>query len=227
VTAVLVGDLWRWGMQGEAERGDLEKFWRQLVRWSVVDVPDRLEVQVSDAAGAGGRIKRVSVRVRGAAMEPLDEAVVKLEVKRNGASETVQRHAEPSVEEAGLFEAELSMAETGGYEVAAVVERPAAGPGVPPEALGRKVAGWTHEPLSRELADLWPDTAWLERVAAATGGRVLEWDELDQLPKWMKKIQVPVMDREVEPLWHRAWVFAVMLGLLVLEWSLRRRAGLP
>ena len=227
VTAVLVGDLWRWGMENEAARADLEKFWRQLFRWSVVDVPDRIEVQVSDVDDENGKVKQVAVRVRGKALEPVDDAVVRLEVRRSGAQEKRMVHAEPSVKEAGFFEAEVSMSGSGGFEVEAVVESPAGPGGVKGERLGGKTVGWTHEPLAEELADLWPDTGWMERLAQVTGGQVLEWEDLGRLPERMKEIAMPLMERTVEPLWHRGWVFGLMLGLLVTEWVLRRRAGLP
>ena len=51
VGALMVGDLWRWGMRDEEARKDLERSWRQMMRWLVVDVPDRIEIVArADAA---------------------------------------------------------------------------------------------------------------------------------------------------------------------------------
>ena len=51
VAALLIGDLWRWGMRREdAEESDLERSWRQTVRWLVSDVPSRVEVAVRPKA---------------------------------------------------------------------------------------------------------------------------------------------------------------------------------
>ena len=45
--AYLLGDVWRWGMKSPELRADMEKSWRQLMRWLVVDSPDLIEVGFS------------------------------------------------------------------------------------------------------------------------------------------------------------------------------------
>ena len=47
VAALLIGDLWRWGMRRENQaEDDFDRSWRQTVRWLVGDVPSRVEVTV-------------------------------------------------------------------------------------------------------------------------------------------------------------------------------------
>lgn len=228
VTGLLVADLWRWGMRGEAERADLEKLWRQLFRWSVVDVPDALELQVADVEGQGGKVKRLTMRVRDAAFQPVDDALVRFEVTRDGGGKVVL-HGDPSLREAGLFEAEFVNAEVGNHRVEAVVERMTDGQDAKdgaPVLMGKKEAGWTYDPLPAALADLRPDTDWMRRLAEGTGGQVIGLSEMGRLPELLSRLNVPVMDRRVEPLWHGGGVFLLVLGLLVGEWILRRRAGL-
>lgn len=225
VTALLVADVWRWGMRDEDSRADMEKFWRQLVRWAVVDVPDRVDLQITDANEGDARVKKLAVRVRDTAFRPLDDAIVRLEVRHGAASEPLVLHAEPSLREAGLFEAEFVNPAPGAFRVETIVERPPEEDqaGLP----AKKVGGWAHDPIALATADLMPNTDWMARVAEHTGGQVLKLDNLDQLPEALRGLNVPVMDRRVEPLWHSSVVFALLLGLLVLEWLLRRRAGLP
>ena len=59
VAALLIGDLWRWGLRREdPAESDLERSWRQTVRWLVGDVPSRVEVAVrpkADVDDAGRR----------------------------------------------------------------------------------------------------------------------------------------------------------------------------
>src|SRR6185312_8179342 len=44
VAALLIGDLWRWGMRRESlAEDDLDRSWRQTVRWLVGDVPGRVD----------------------------------------------------------------------------------------------------------------------------------------------------------------------------------------
>src|SRR6185369_5300334 len=44
--ALMIGDLWRWGMRDEAMHKDMDKTWRQMMRWLVSDVPNRIEVTI-------------------------------------------------------------------------------------------------------------------------------------------------------------------------------------
>lgn len=226
VTGLLLADLWRWGMRDEAGRVDLEKLWRQLFRWSVVDVPDALELQVTDVEGQGGKVKRVTMRVRDEAFQAVDDALVRMEVMREGG-EKVVLHGDPSLREAGLFEAEFVNEEAGSYRVEAVVEKmgEAEEEGAA-KVMGKKVTGWVHDPVPGITADLRPATDWMQRLAEGTGGKVLELGEMARLPELLGELNVPVMDRRVEPLWHGGWVFLLVLGLLVGEWALRRKAGL-
>jgi uncharacterized membrane protein len=228
VTGLLLADLWRWGMRGEVERADLEKLWRQVFRWSVVDVPDALELQVTDAEGQGGKVKALSMRVRDAAFLAVDDALVRFEVSREGG-EKVVLYGDPSLREAGLFEAEFVNAMAGNYRVEAVVEKMAEAEGDgagAPQLMGKKATGWVHDPVPATTADLRPATDWMQRLAEGTGGQVIGLSEMAKLPDLLAKLNVPVMDRRIEPLWHGGWVFLLVLGLLVGEWILRRRAGL-
>ncbi len=226
VTGLLLADLWRWGMRDEAGRVDLEKLWRQLFRWSVVDVPDALELQVTDVEGQGGKVKRVTMRVRDEAFQAVDDALVRMEVSREGG-EKVVLHGDPSLREAGLFEAEFVNEEAGSYRVEAVVEKMGEAEEVgAAKRMGKKVTGWVHDPVPGITADLRPATDWMQRLAEGTGGKVLELAEMASLPELLGELNVPVMDKRVEPLWHGGWVFLLVLGLLVGEWALRRKAGL-
>ena len=226
VTGLLLADLWRWGMRDEAGRVDLEKLWRQLFRWSVVDVPDALELQVADLEGQGGKVKRVTMRVRDEAFQAVDDALVRMEVTREGG-EKVVLHGDPSLREAGLFEAEFVNEEAGSYRVEAVVEKMGEAEELgAARVMGKKVTGWVHDPVPGITADLRPATDWMERLAEGTGGKVLELADMARLPELLGKLNVPVMDKRVEPLWHGGWVFLLVLGLLVGEWALRRKAGL-
>lgn len=231
VTSVLVGDLWRWGMRDETCREDLEKFWRQLFRWSLVDVPDRVELMVAASADEP-RVKRLALRVRDAAFEPVDDAMVRFEVWQD-EGERVVLYGEPSLREPGLFEADFVSSKVGRYQVEAVVERAvdqvdgvadAAGE---VELLGKKSTGWVHDPIAELTADLKPAGDWMERLASATGGEVLSLNDLHLLPEKLRGKNMPVMDRVVEPLWHGAVVFLLLIGLMTAEWALRRKAGLP
>lgn len=216
VAAVTIGDLWRWGMRDEETHKDLEKAWRQIMRWLVVDVPDRVEFV---AAPDAERMK-LEVRVRDRSFRAQDDVMVKIEVTGPGGKKS-ELFAEPGLKEAGLFEAEFYARETGAYRAVATVT----GTGETVEIL-TKATGWVHDPGAIEFASLEPGRDWAQRVATESGGKVLELADLARLPEILKDIRVPVEETITTPFWHAPWVFAAVLALLGTEWFLRRRGGM-
>ncbi len=216
VASVMIGDLWRWGMRDEDARKDLDKAWRQLMRWLVVDVPDKIQfTAVPDAE----RMK-LEVRVRDESFRAKDDAVVKIEVTGPGGKKS-ELFAEPSLKEAGLFEAEFYSRETGAYRAVATVSLAAE-----IAKVETKATGWVHDPLAAEFASLKPGREWADRVAKESGGRVLSLADLPNLPEILKDIRVPVEETITTPFWHAPWVFTAVLGLLGAEWYLRRKGGM-
>lgn len=217
--ALTVGDIWRWGLGDAAAMKDQERFWRQLMRWLVVDVPDRVELAVLPRTAS----VQLAVRVREADFRPMDDALVAFEVAGPGGSK-VRLPAEPSLSEAGLFEAEFFPKEAGAWRVQATVTR--AADETLPAFDAVKQSGWAWQPEVKEWARLEPDRAGLQKLAEASGGRLLELGEVGQLPELLRAIEVPVQEVISRPLWHAPWAFALLLGLLGAEWWLRRKGGL-
>jgi hypothetical protein len=219
VASVMIGDLWRWGMRDEEARKDLDKAWRQLMRWLVVDVPDKIQFTALPDAE---RMK-LEVRVRDASFYAQDAAVVKV-VVTGPREQKSELFAEPSLKEAGLYEAEFYSRETGPYRAVATVTL--AADGSEGAEVESKATGWVHDPLATEFASLKPGREWAERVAMESGGQVLSLADLPRLPEILKDIRVPVEQTITTPFWHAPWVFAVVLGLLGTELYLRRKVGM-
>lgn len=219
VASMMIGDLWRWGMRDEEARKDLEKAWRQIMRWLVVDVPDRVQF----AAALDAERMKLEVRVRDGAFRAQDDAIVKIEVTGPGGKKS-ELFAEPSLQEAGLFEAEYYPRETGAYRAVASVTNAAQDGGTVMPLT--QATGWVHDPTAAEFASLKPGHEWAERVAKESGGRVLSLEDLPKLPEILKDIRVPVEETITTPFWHAPWVFAVVLALLGTEWFLRRKGGM-
>lgn len=218
VAALTIGDMWRWGMESAEKHADLDKAWRQLMRWLVVDVPDRVTIdQQHDKTGGQDRAK-VLVRVRDRAFHPIDDATMKITVEQPGGKKA-DLFAEPSLKDAGVFEAEFFPRGDGAYRVKAEIKD---GKG---ESLGERQTGWVHSPLADEFRSLAPDRALLEAIAKDTGGRVIELSDVSSLPKLLENLNVPIKEVITTPLWHSPWVFVLILGLLAAEWILRRKGG--
>lgn len=250
--ALTIADMWRWGMKDAGVREDMEKMWRQMMRWLVVDVDDRIEIESSTETEGANPVTRLSVMVRNDAFRPQDDASVRLEVTRAAGllpakkpaeeepetetdaaesgegepavmveedSEKTEIFAEPSLEDAGLFEAAFYPPESGGYRAKATVRD---GEG---NLLGEAETGWALNPAADEFQLLEPNRDLLESLAEATGGRVLQLEEVTGFVETLNALETPVTETWTRPLWHAPWVFLIALLCFAGEWALRRSKG--
>ena len=219
VGGMLIGDLWRWGLSDAEAHKDMDRLWRQLMRWLVVDVADAITFAAETEADDHERVK-LAVRVRDRAFKANSDAIVKIEVTQPDGSKS-QLFAEPSLKEAGLFETEFFSSKPGNYRAMATVED-----AEKRTALGGKAVGWTYDPMAREFASLAPNRDLMKRIAGETGGEMIGLDDIAKLPELLKNIRVPVEVTLATPLWHSPWIFAAILLLLLGEWMLRRKGGM-
>lgn len=255
--ALTIADMWRWGMKDDLVRADMEKMWRQLMRWLVVDVPDRVQIETRAETEGANPVSRFSVRVRDAAFRPQDDASVKLEIRpalmgkdappepaspdeelqpgieapeKPVAKATIKPQsegkplaeifAEPSLEDAGLFEGAFYPPKSGGYRAKAVALD---GEGKP---LGETETGWALNPSADEFRSLEPNRELLETLARETGGRVLTLAEVPEFVKTLQSLEAPVVETWTRPLWHAPWFFLLALLCFSGEWALRRKRGI-
>ena len=234
-----VGDLWSWGMKGEAEHADLDRFWRQLARLLVTDVPAPVELRVEPASEeSGGMTLRVTAR--DAEFKPLDLATAKITIKSVGAEplkpatppdaaapmpvpafSSVTLPAEPVADTPGQYAATFAPRDAGAY-LADVEVTDLTG-----KILGHAQAGWVHDPAAEEFRSLAPNRALLEELARRTGGEVIPWSGLDSLAKKLGRAPAAISENFSEPLWQQGWVFLVVLTCFLSEWGWRRWKGLP
>ena len=227
--ALLIGDLWRWGSKDSTAHADLDKNWRQLLRWLVTDVPNRVDLsaepQPEDANGA----VRLQIRARDEKFQPLDNAIVSIQVEpvrfdlATGALSNPPVHltAVASTEEPGLYEATYVPRLTAGFHATATVTNTLGAP------AGQAEAGWSTDLAAEEFRSLVPNRPLLEELARRTGGRVIASSSLADLAKELPTHAAPVMESWTQPFWHTPAMFALALTCLLGEWGLRRWKGLP
>src|SRR5204863_8263439 len=156
--AMMVGDLWRWGMTDAAAHADMDRAWRQLVRWLIADVPNRVQATAEPIAADPNGAVRVQVRVHDEKFQPVDDASVTVEVEpvvfegtAGAAGTAIKLEAEPALSEPGLYEVTYVPRQTGGYHAVASVKNNAGAD------LGRAEAGWSTDLAAEEIRSLVPD----------------------------------------------------------------------
>jgi uncharacterized membrane protein len=219
--ALLIGDLWHWGLKDEAMHKDMDKAWRQMMRWLVTDVPSLVELRVDEKSTPGAVALQVIARDK--EFQPLDSATVQIHVTpvRAGETNTVRLMAESSSTSPGAYTASYIPRETGGYRAEAVVLN------ADGAEVGRAEAGWASDPAAEEFRSLKPNHALMEKLAKQTGGEVVTADGLERFVKSLQNRKAPVSETITQPLWHTAGMFLFALACFAGEWGVRRWKGLP
>ena len=226
--ALMVGDVWRWGMTDAVAQADMGRAWRQLVRWLIADVPARVQLtQEPVAADANGAV-RLQVRVRDEKFQPVDDAAVMVDIEpvvfegTGGAAATsIKLEAEPALTEPGLYQITYVPRQTGGYRAVASVKNHAGAD------LGRAETGWSTDLAAEEFRSLVPNHTLLEDIARKTGGQIVAAADLDGFVRRLPELRAPVMETWSYPAWHTPVLFAFALACLLAEWGLRRWKGMP
>jgi hypothetical protein len=224
--------LWRWSLSGSdelsAERGTA--LWRRLVRWLAEPAQaEPLRVEPERRLAAGGETVRLFATLQDSAFRPLAGAEVTGELRgTDGRARPVRfvpagtsggpAPAGPAA--TGSYVAELEDLPPARYRLSARATRGG-------RELGRAACEFAVDRWSLELARALPDSAALAALAAATGGRVTAAVDVE---RWARDL--PARDlargRDVSSnLWESPLPYAVVLGLLGVEWVWRRRRGLP
>jgi len=225
--ALMVGDVWRWGMQNPDARADMEKSWRQLMRWLVADVPKRVELAVEPSTDEAGGAVKLRARARDEKFLPLDDVTVSIEIKpvlsdaTGVTTNAIRLRAEPALDEPGVYETVYVPRYTGGYSATAHVTNTV---GV---EVGQAEAGWSTDPAAEEFRSVEPNTVLLESIAQRTGGEVIPATKLNDLARALPTRRSPVMEAWTTPAWHTPVLFGFALACLVAEWGLRRWKGMP
>lgn len=220
VAALLIGDLWRWGMRRkDPAESDLEKSWRQTARWLTADVPRRVEVSARPSPTAPAPAVELTVRVRDAEYRPLADAKAALKVAIPGG-DTATFVPEPVASEPGAYAATIVPKTPGGYKVSATAT---AADGA---TAGEAEAGWASQPAADEFARLSPDRAFLADLAARTGGAVIDGEALGAFAAGLPARGAPITEPWTAPLWDHPAAFLLAVACLAAEWGLRRLNGL-
>jgi uncharacterized membrane protein len=226
--ALTLGDFWHWGFHDAEAHHDMDKAWRQLMRWLVTDVPNRVDLAAEPQPEDPNGAVSLQVRVRNPKFLPLDNASVSLEVQpvmteRAAGAQTNAIHlqVEPSPTEPGLYQATFVPRFTGGYQATAVVTN------TDGQEVGRAFAGWSTDLAAEEFRSLSPNIPLLESIAQKTGGEIIPVGGLDRFARDLPRRSAPVMDSWTYPLWHSPAMFAFALACFVSEWGIRRWKGLP
>ncbi len=215
--ALGVGNLWRWVFNPKAEYDNnaYDRFWDQLALWLL-------------ANGGVAKIEGYSLRADTANL-PLGETI-RLRLMANGVEApktlpsvtilkdgiSVTQLNLSSGENPTISHAEFIPKETGHYKAELTA----------PD--GKKLATqFIVFRESMESTETAMDRTYLEQLANASGGRMIDPSEIAAVVKdLLRETQQQAPLTRTVPLWDKPWIFMLICFLLGIEWYARRRWGL-
>ena len=160
---------------------------------------------------------RLQVQFRDEGLAPLDDNGVTVELEQIGRqTQKVQLHRTETGR--GRFEAVLNNLPAGGYHVKMIA----------PALPGRvSAADFVVDPPQSERARVQIDAKEMKQAAEVTKGGYYTYKDISRLLSDLPGgRQVPVESLPPVPLWNRWPLLALVLGLLIGEWLLRKWRGM-
>jgi uncharacterized membrane protein len=209
---------WRWRMMLPAADRSYDTFWRQAARWLAQSATD--PISVSGPSGAAtGEVVALRVAARSPGFEPLRDATVDVRITRPDGRVELVAAAMDAASNDGVFVARYRANDPGIYRVTADVQRQ----GADAVSAGLAILIGGADP---EMTDPRQNVHILQRIAAASGGRMVEPGHAAALADQLRAAVPAATVLTRRDLWHNAWSFAAIVALLAGEWVLRRRWGL-
>ncbi len=246
------GDMYHWGLKDTADQADLARFWRQLARWLVTDVPAPVTLRVVRHADDGANVRLVVI-ARDKKYQPVDLANARITVHRlnpPAATPEPDRKADAGSDDATPPAAPAPAQRDSGFSSVALTAEPvpdkpgqfaADFPGRDAgaylaevevtanngEVLGRAQAGWVVDASADEFRSLTPNRTLLAEIARRTGGKVIAWNDLTSFVRDLPNQDAPIAEAWSFPVWDTAAMFLAVLACFLAEWAWRRWRGLP
>jgi len=232
VMSLTSDSTWRWGFEFVGQGGtprEYQVFWNSAIRWLIKDPELKLiQVSIAEERYTPGTPMTANVRISEPDYTPAAEVDSSLEVEyrsfdslestgKTTGGETI--HSEQyQTDGNGKYTANPPTDQPGIYTVEARAETEAG------DLVDREIA--LAAPDVEEFRQIVPRDGLMGRIARETGGvstTLPDFDPNDLV--FDETSQVRVDRRKVLHLWDSFAVFALILGLLAAEWTLRRRWG--
>lgn len=214
-------ETWRW----RYNVADLyqQRFWNQISNWSM-----RAPFAVNDAFAsldAGSRVYfkgdpiTIRVKLKQDDLQPLTNASVQVILERDGRLySSIQLEQEQDAR--GFYRTTLGPMPVGSYRVRLKVV------GVPDDALSLQTQFIVQPPVDVEMQALACNQESLRQAAFLTGGEFSMLDKASTISEKLKQYRTGRIVESQTLLWQSYPWFATIVGLLAIEWHLRKRSGL-
>jgi hypothetical protein len=215
-----VQDSWLWQMDASLSVEDEthETLWRQLLRWLVDGVPNRVEATVVPARVGPGEPVTLQARVADSAFREMNDASVSALVT-TPTGRLVEVPLEWTLREDGSYAGRFIAEESGVYRVEAEARRGR-------DTVRSRATALLADDQGADVEQAELRSSVLRRISEETGVRYYPLADVDRLPADASITSGGITVREARDLWDMPILLLLFIGLLGVEWGVRRREGL-
>jgi len=215
--AIMVRDLWRWGLADPGDEGIVEPLLSRLVRWlSVRKIEKRVRIAFDREIFSNQEQVSFTVTVLDENYMPLDGVDVSAEVTKD--AEIGGRASLEGIGR-GLYRGSFRSWGEGEYTLLVKAQ-------LGEQLLGDDRGKVVVEPFSIELLDTRLNEELLRSIGEASGGGYVHINSADLLFNAFDFPRVEKEDVRKFQLWGKVWLLVVIIGLLTVEWFIRIRTGM-
>ena len=210
--------LYRWRMDNEnaAVASFYDQLISRLVAWLIAPAEEqRVKIRTTKRLYSGGEKVQFIGQVYGSDLAPRDDATINLRVTAGARSEVVAMRSRGN----GRYEGELSPWSEGEYNYAGFAT-------VESDTLGTDHGLFVVEAFNIEFVDTRARFDVLQAVSTVSHGHFVPLSKADSLVSALQFTPRSVTTHREIPLWNRALLVWIIIGLLAAEWILRKRSGM-
>jgi len=212
-----VGDLWKWVFNKETEYDNnlYDLFWDQLLLWMLsnggLSPSSDYSFQTNTANLATGEEITFTLNLNGLDPPQSPPTVIITHQKEQAAVLALAAN-----DDASAYSASFTPRATGRHSATLALPNG--------QNARARFMVFTQDLERTETA---ADPVYLEQLASATGGHLVQPEDLTKLFTTLLREASPMQERtRLVPLWDKIWILLTIIFLLALEWFLRRRWGL-
>ena len=217
--ALTAADTWRWRMKMDSKSTAHETFWRQMLRYLVSGSPSQTEIAAEQDVYAMDDNVRIVADIRDKRFNPVNDAHATARVtKPSGATVDVPLKF-TTLNDVNSYVGEFKADEPGQHRMELSGTSAAIG------AISARATLLISE-ANREFFGAAQNSDLLKRLAAETGGKYYQINNVESLLDDLTYRQTPYSERVTKDLWDMPINFMLIIGLLTGEWFLRKREGM-
>lgn len=220
--SIASASTWRWQMMMPAEDQSHERIWRQLLRWLAVSALERVTVEFDREFYHVGDQVNVTATVRDIKYEPDNNASVWMHMS-DPEGGVIDNAMDWDIDQDGVYRSSFEVQTEGVFNLMVDV---ASAAGEADRSDTEKSAAFVVTPSLREYSSAGRDTALLERLAAASGGRYYDLGATGSLATDISYTPSAYSQEVQEDLWDIPLLLLMLILLLCADWVARRFKGL-